>query len=714
MSFWQELKRRNVVKVAVAYLALAWLVLQVTSIVVPAFELPEQVNRIVIFIGLIGFPFAIFFAWAYELTPGGLKKTTHVSNDESITNITGRRLDFIIIGLLSVTLLFVVWDNYWRSDSTESVQSGEASSKQPAGHLSIAVLPLTNLSSYSDNEFFTAGIHEEILTELSFIDGLRVASRTSSLKYVQSALSLTDIGKELNVRYIVEGSVRRINDNVRITIQLIDATTDAHLWATNYDRKLDDIFTMQSAVAKEIKNSIQLEIQPTQQSNSTSSVSTNAKALTYYQRAQSIEASERETEESLQRTKRLLELAVKEDPEFADAWGLLNEVCDHMRRTISMSGWYENDEDLFAELTTQAKYALDKAVSLAPDNLEVLLAQASDYVAEENVPDFQDTRKVFIDRAIELYPDAGMPVYVLAWWYQLNGQLDNATKSFKLAVEKDPFNARILQGAHIFFSFNTTCKSQACHDYVDTLYNRLADSVGGVTPLDTLGRLKGRFYQSGDASVFDELKQKQGDEFILKYGFDMLMLNSVMQTPIAVFLPYQEQPEHVTFDNEWALANHTFINVILLEHYVMQQDRSNIEKATKRLAFFQPQTNPEYWGEYWYRLHTQMSFALGDLENARENAQYLVDNRDKRFDPHGLDGIVAMAYVDADKAAELFLAEAAKYPNWLGADILAIDTRSHWRLLVHPKIIEYYVAHGKWIPYLAERLSVYEGLEIRD
>ena len=279
MSFFAELKRRNVFKVGLAYLALGWIIIQVTSLAVPALNLPTSLNSIVFYISFIGFPIALFFAWAFELTPEGIKLSTEVESKDSKVYSTGRKLDFILIGLLLLALIFVTFDNYFSTEINEPTLNNSSSDQQD---ISIAVLPLLNMSAVAENAFFAGGIHEEILTNLSYIKALKVTSRTSAMRYSTTDLNTTDIGKELKVRYIVEGSVRRADNYVRVTVQLIDATTDTHLWANNYDRELTDIFSVQSAIAKEISQALQSALQPNSATSLESMPTHNLQAYNFY------------------------------------------------------------------------------------------------------------------------------------------------------------------------------------------------------------------------------------------------------------------------------------------------------------------------------------------------------------------------------------------------------------------------------------------------
>ncbi len=257
--FFTKLKERNVFKVGVAYLVLTWVVVQVTSEAVPALHLPDWVNTFVFFIGAIGFPFAIFFAWAFEITPDGIKKETDLSSEEAVFAHSGRKLDFIIIGLMAVALGYFIYESRFQTQPIEAVieeSSGETaqqeiSTKEPVKP-SIAVLPFVNMSSDSEQEYFSDGISEEILNVLSKIPNLHVTSRSSSFSFKGKDIDLKKVAKQLGVNHILEGSVRKSGTKVRITAQLIETSSDRHLWSETYDRELTDVFAIQDELSAAI------------------------------------------------------------------------------------------------------------------------------------------------------------------------------------------------------------------------------------------------------------------------------------------------------------------------------------------------------------------------------------------------------------------------------------------------------------------------------
>ena len=256
---WAELKRRNVVRVAVAYAIVGWLLIEVSSTVFPLVQLPDWTVTFVTMLVLLGYPLALILAWAYELTPEGIKSTKSVEPVESITHATGRKLDFIIIGVMGLAIMFLLIDNYLLvveevpaivSTPTETpIEDGPAPSFIP-DRKSVAVLPFANRSNDANDAFFVDGIHDDILTHIAKISSLKVISRTSVMGYRDTTKNVKTIGEELGVATLLEGGVQRAGDSVRINVQLIDANTDEHLWAETYDRVLttQNIFAIQTEI----------------------------------------------------------------------------------------------------------------------------------------------------------------------------------------------------------------------------------------------------------------------------------------------------------------------------------------------------------------------------------------------------------------------------------------------------------------------------------
>ena len=290
-QFFAELKRRNVYKVAVAYAVVAWLLVQAASILFPTFEAPSWVMKAFVAIVLLGFPLALLFAWAFELTPEGLKRTEEVAPPQSISRKTGRKLIAIIAALAAVALALLVFQGRL-SQTGANVTSSSTSPSSPSTAIaekSIAVLPFENLSEEKANAYFADGVQDEILTNLARIADLKVISRTSVMQYQGATQrNLREIGQQLGVAHVVEGSVQRADRRVRVNAQLIDARNDAHLWAQTYDRDLADVFAIQSEIAKAIAEQLQAKLSPREKSDIEQPPTTDIPAFELYSRARDL------------------------------------------------------------------------------------------------------------------------------------------------------------------------------------------------------------------------------------------------------------------------------------------------------------------------------------------------------------------------------------------------------------------------------------------
>jgi len=337
-----ELKRRKVMRVAAVYAVVGWLIIQVANATFADFEIPVWAFRFVVLMLILGFPVAIILAWAFELTPEGVKLTKNVSEEEKQVTSQSKR-NWLSLGFAAAlpTVIFGTLAAYFYFNRSEPTASSEKS---------IAVLPLANMSPDPENAFFADGVQEDILTNLSKIRDLLVISRSSTLQYRNPDRNLKQIGVELGVRYLAEGSVRRAGDQVLVTVQLIDTHTDGHIWAENYNRKLDDIFAIQAAIAKEIAGQLEAAISPEEVAQIDRRPTENQEAYDYYVKArQMIESVGGRGDEKIE----LLEKAVGLDPDFAEAWAHLTVECiwwwDYGKR--------RND----AELLAKAHHASEEA-----------------------------------------------------------------------------------------------------------------------------------------------------------------------------------------------------------------------------------------------------------------------------------------------------------------------------------------------------------------
>src|SRR5437870_10855807 len=314
-NFFAELKRRNVYKVAIAYGVVAWLLIQIATQVFPFFEIPYWVVRLVVLVIIIGFPIALIVAWAFELTPQGLKRTEVA--DAMPTRPSARRAWIYVViigGALALGLFFLGrYTGLRRSEGTASAEK------------SIAVLPFDNLSRDPDNAYFAEGIQDEILTRLAKIADLKVISRTSTQQYQSKPGNLSEIAKQLGVAHIVQGSVQKAADQVRVNVQLIQVASDSHLWADTYDRKLVDVFTVESEVAKAIAEALQAKLTGGEQLALAVKPTNNSEAYDAYLRGLALEVRASSPNDS-EKVVGFYERSVQLDPAFALAWARLSRA----------------------------------------------------------------------------------------------------------------------------------------------------------------------------------------------------------------------------------------------------------------------------------------------------------------------------------------------------------------------------------------------------
>ena len=438
MSFLAELKRRNVFKVAGAYLALGWVVVQATSTLAPALNLPATALPLVTWIGVVGFPFVLVFSWAYELTPDGLKRDSEIDRSQSITHITSRRLDYIIIVLLVVAMLMFAADRFIPRDSTvESVAPGALPPEAgtPANdRKSIAVLPFESLSSDDENEHFADGLHDELLTKLAKLRDLKVISRTSVMEYKDKDHNLRDIGKALGVATILEGTVRKADNRVRLSMQLIDTGTDAHLWAETYERELTDVFQIQTAVADEIAKALQLNFSAEERSAVDQQASANAEAYDLYLRARRYGDYWAQENDDLRKARELLERAVVLDPGFAEAHGRL--------AVVAAVQYSRNDHT--AERLAQSEQAIARAFELDPQLPSAHFAKAHN---EYWVHNRFEVALADLDRALAREPNYAEALSMRGWLYRRLGRWDEMHAALVRAVELNPRHPDVLQHA---------------------------------------------------------------------------------------------------------------------------------------------------------------------------------------------------------------------------------------------------------------------------
>ena len=383
-KFFNELKRRNVVRVGVAYIVVCWLVFQLGEILFPVFGAPDWIFKTLILLLAIGFPFALIFAWAFELTPDGMKKTRDVHLSASVTASTGRKLDFVIIAALVLALGYFIWERQSPTDSSgsgpgsvaETIGSGSADDRggeEEQPRRSIAVIPFVNMSSDKEQEWFADGLTEEILNSLARTPDLLVAARTSSFTFKGSNKDIRTIAASLGVDHILEGSVRRAGDRLRVTAQLVRAKDGFHLWSETYDRNLDDMIDIQENVAIEIANAMDTAMDPEALAKMMSSGTSSVPAFEAYLAGLAVGESTFATQDVYEylNARDAYERAIEHDPEFAQAyWRLAVFWRNQMTATNIVSGITDLAPD---ELAAHYEAAINKAIEHEKDPISKML-----------------------------------------------------------------------------------------------------------------------------------------------------------------------------------------------------------------------------------------------------------------------------------------------------------------------------------------------------
>ena len=359
-SFFAELKRRNVYKVAIAYVVASWALAQGLAQVLPVFDIPNWVVRLVVLLLIIGFPVALVLSWAFEITPEGIKRESDIDPSKSITRKTGRKLiAFTVVAAMIAAGLLVF--QFARSKSSTSPVTPVITNK------SIAVLPFDNLSGDPQNAYFSEGVQDEILTRLAKIAELKVISRTSTQRFRRAPNDLRQIAQQLGVANILEGSVQKANDQVRVNVQLVNALTDAHLWAETYDRKLTDIFAVETEIAKTVADVLQAKLTGSEQHVIAARPTENTEAHQLYLKGRFF--WNKRTGSDLKKSIDYFEQAIAADPNYALAYaGVADGYVWQPGYTVG------TPRDCYPKATAAAKKALELDDTLAEAHTSLALA----------------------------------------------------------------------------------------------------------------------------------------------------------------------------------------------------------------------------------------------------------------------------------------------------------------------------------------------------
>jgi TolB-like protein len=541
VSFFNELKRRNVFKVAAAYIIVGWLIMQAGEVMAPALNLPDWINSALAFFLILGFPLALIFAWAFEMTPDGIKKEKDVDRTESITSVTGQKLNYTIIALLVAALGYFAYDKFLlqpRSQGSEPSASEVATETAGDEYQTIAVLPFVNMSEDSSNEYFSDGLTEELLNILAKIKELRVAGRTSSFAFKGQNDDLRLIGEKLNVDSILEGSVRKDDkrNRVRITAQLINVEDGYHLWSETYDRELDDIFAIQEEIAREVAQALRITLLGEDEARLEQVASTEVNAYDIYLQAQ--QGLHEGGYVSLNNAAEKFQQALALDPSYTPAkLGLINtwselantgaitrkealsrglplletvlaEQADNSFALMQLALFrnYENNHEVAEKAFISALEAdprnaralqeygrflfdnlqfdrgmelIEAALQIEPYDVRVLWDHCQTNGMLQNV----DAALEACARIRELVPDSPLGSYGRAVAYLHVGNIARATKGYAEAIEKDPDDYEMLAAMSSFWVLMGDAQQ------ADNWQQR-ADAIGAGQPIPIWGRLK--------------------------------------------------------------------------------------------------------------------------------------------------------------------------------------------------------------------------------
>lgn len=438
MQLFKELQRRNVIRVAIGYIVSSWLLLQIADLVLDIIGSPDWVLRTIALILALGFPIVLFFSWAYEVTPEGIKLESEIDRSQSITHVTGGKLDRAIVAVLVIALAYFAYDKFVLSAGREAALFDAATQtvvEQSPAHLedgvendkSIAVLPFADMSPNKDQDYFSDGLSEELLNLLAKIPQLKVAARTSSFQFKGQTGDIADIGKQLKVAHLLEGSVRTAGNRVRVTAQLIQAEDGYHLWSETYNRNLDDIFAIQD----EIAGAVVAQLKITLLGEAPKARKTDPEAYSLY--LQGLYFRERRTQKDWENSSLSYQQALVIEPDFAAAWAGLSMVLGAQ----AGQGYIDLHEGY-----VKARSSAQKALELNPNLAE---AHAAMGLIQLSYDWDWDNAEASFQRALDLAPGDARVLAQMGILQRYVGELATSVALNERAVSLDPLS---LNGYH--------------------------------------------------------------------------------------------------------------------------------------------------------------------------------------------------------------------------------------------------------------------------
>jgi TolB-like protein/predicted Zn-dependent protease len=534
-SFFSELKRRNVYKVAVAYAVVGWLIAQIATQIFPFLEIPNWIVRLVIVLIAIGFPIALVIAWAFEATPEGIKRTEVADTMPAVAGQKKHLWIYVVaIGAAISIALFFLGRYTAGSGTPRQSEAATVSAK------SIAVLPFDNLSRDPDNAYFCEGVQDEILTRLAKVADLKVISRTSTQRFKSAPSDLREIAKQLGVTNILEGSVQKSADQVRVNVQLINALTDAHLWADTYDRKLTDIFAVESEIAKTIADTLQAKLTGSEKRLIAKIPTTNPEAYELYLKGRFF--WNKRTAEDLRRSIDYFNQAIAKDPNYAlayaglaQAWKLLPafnggapqdcfpQAESAAKKALAIDGTLSDAHAALASLKGLNGFDYPGAIAEYERTLQLNPndATARQWFANDTLANVGQTEREVAElkRALELDPLSLIINSNLGWAYIHSGRLDDAIAQLRKTVEMD--------GAFYYARYTLALALELKGAIPEAIaeYEKTVGITEDSAPLGMLGRLYAAQGRKDEAQkILQQLRQNREQGYIPAYYLALVYL----------------------------------------------------------------------------------------------------------------------------------------------------------------------------------------------
>jgi len=642
-GFFAELQRRKVYRVAAAYIVAGGFIVQMVSAAFPAWELPNWSQRLVIALVLAGFPIALIFAWIFDVTPSGIERTSKL---EPAAGPSRRRRNVILLGaaglVISVAAGFFVLPRAVARKVDKS----------------IAVLPFENLSDEKENAYFADGIQDDVLTNLSKIGDLKVISRTSVMQYKGKVPNVREIGKALGVSTILEGSVRRSGNRVRVNVQLINTTNDEHIWAEDYDRDLTDVFAIQTDLAQKIVGELEAKLSPSEKAQIEHKPTENTEAyLAFIRGCELFYRPDKFRGNSLQ-AEQLLEQATKLDPKFADAFAMLGGV----------ENWIYHSFDPVPARAEKARAAINEALRLEPDLAWAHFSQGFYYY--------------YIDRNYERALDEfaiaqrGLPnssdIYMARGAIERRqGKWAQSTASLEKAVSLDPKNAWILE--NLADNYGATKNYEAADKALDRGIEAAPQSFS-ARGLKAKLAIESR----GDLSVAEKMLAQVppgvDPEGVITFSrINVLMLQRKFTEALAVL---QRWPDEIIHGDSTAPTSKAFLEGVL---YFCQGDKGKAEAALERARPFAEQSLRESPDDP--ARHVQLGFILaglglkeGAIAEGRRAVELNPESKDA-FEGPQLTVSLAQIYAQTgeNNQATQLLEHSIHTPNGITVPILKLD-----------------------------------------